>query len=279
MSIRSKLLISFLFLTLLLLTHFIIGYYFTQREHDLVKEMANEHNISHQLSQLAISAQKIRRYEKEYFIYLQNTPKRRKYFKDFSDARNEINNILSSLKNTYSKLGKKLDLNRLAAWKISTLSYTAGFEKINEEVMNGIITDVAEANGAIKESKNKFRSVLSGSMDAIDESFRSSKNKAKLIQDFGATSSLISSSIALISVFIGLVMAFQVPASIIRPLKELSEVANSISKGNLNEKVDIVGSPEIVDLSKSIERLQTATLGLLKRVQITKREGTTKTKD
>ncbi len=279
MSIRSKLLISFLFLTLLLLTHFIIGYYFTQREHDLVKEMANEHNISHQLSQLAILAQKIRRYEKEYFIYLQNTPKRRKYFKDFSDARNEINNILSGLKNTYSKLGKKLDLNRLAAWKISTLSYTAGFEKINEEVMNGIITDVAEANGAIKESKNNFRSVLSGSMDAIDESFRSSKNKAKLIQDFGATSSLISSSIALISVFIGLVMAFQVPASIIRPLKELSEVANSISKGNLNEKVDIVGSPEIVDLSKSIQRLQTATLGLLKRVQISRREGTTKTKD
>lgn len=278
MSIRTKLLYSFLLLTLLLVIHFISSFYLSQREHDLVKEMVVEQNISHQLSRLSIVAQKIRRYEKEYFIYVQSPSKRNQYYKEFSEAKVEINNVLSGLKRTYSKNEKNAELNQLVAWEISTLAYTDGFNKVHLDVVDGLITDVIQANTAIKKSKNKFRSVLSGSSNAIEDSFRRARLKADLIREFSKTSLLVSMVITIFSVVIGLVIAFQVPASITRPLQELSEVVTSISKGELNEKVDVKGSPEIVDISKSIGRLQKATLGLLKKSQHVQRDAVSSVK-
>ena len=73
--------------------------------------------------------------------------------------------------------------------------------------------------------------------------------------------------VATTSVIVALIMAFQVPASIARPLKQLTDIANRISKGEVDQHIKISGSHEIVTLAKSIERLQVATLGLLRRLQ------------
>ena len=79
-------------------------------------------------------------------------------------------------------------------------------------------------------------------------------------------------TLAILSLALSLFMSIQVPASIVKPLKKMTLVANAISKGQLNDAVDIRGSAEIEDLAGSIKRLQTATLGLLKRLQNTRRQ-------
>ena len=270
MSIRSKLLFSFLSITLLILILFAVRQFFSVKEADLVKEIVLDHEISAQLSGLSSAAQKIRRYEKEYFIYVQTPKKRNKYAGEFADASSEISQYISRLKSIYSQTGKRNALAKLLEWERATNFYTTGFSKLNRQVQDGKIKGVIEANQAIQEYKNAFRVVLSGTAAEIKNQYQLATLKAQRIQQYQDTSSLVFIVIGILSLAVALIMSYQVPAGIVKPLKRLTDIANGISKGKVNESVDVRGSIEIEDLAKSINRLQAATVGLLKRVQAAK---------
>lgn len=271
MPIRTKLLFSFLLLTILILVQFVVSYYFSQKEYELVQQIIREHDISNQLSGLAQAAQKIRRYEKEYFIYVQNEEKRDKYFESFQKTRQEINRFIALLKKKYPSANQGRQQRILAEWSEITEFYASGFEKVHEQVLSGEISGIIEANAAIKDAKNRFRVVLSGSRDEINQQLKRAKSEANQVYQYLDRSSLIFTVVTDVSILIGLFISFQVPRSIARPIKELTEISDNISKGRMNKPVKVSGSREIEELAKSIERLRVATQGLLKRLQMVKK--------
>jgi len=267
MSISRKLYYSFLLLTVFLLVQFAVNFYFNQKKQDLVDSMVTEHEISSHLAALAIAAQKIRRFEKEYFIYVNNPPKRQHYFEEFIDAQHQINNLLQNLKSDFRHSAKKSQESQLLAWELSTQVYGKAMAQINQSVKQGRLQTVQDANAAIKSGKNKFRVVLEGSEQAIEEALRLSRSKAEMIRLINRQSLMVSALLLLFSVIIGLIMAKAVPASVVKPLQQLAQAADRISKGHINEPVNVTGSAEISNLAQSIERLQNATFNLIKRVQ------------
>ena len=267
MSIRAKLFISFLTISALIMTLFVVRQYFSVKEAELVRELVVDHEISAQLSGLSTAAQKIRRYEKEYFIYVQNPKKRAKYAGEFADAKNEIEIHIRRLQGIYSANQRNGELGKLQVWQDATRFYAGGFELITRAVESGKITGVIQANTAIQKYKNEFRVVLSGAEESIRNQYQLATAKSGLISDYQYTAALVFMVIAVFSLGLSLFMSFQVPASVVKPLKKMTMVADAISKGQLNDSVDIKGSAEIEDLASSIKRLQTATLGLLKRLQ------------
>lgn len=256
---------------MLILVQFVISYYFSQKEYELVQQIIREHDISNQLSGLAQAAQKIRRYEKEYFIYVQNEERRTEYFEAFQKTRQEINRFIGLLKRKYSVANQGRQQELIAEWAEATEFYAAGFERVHERVLNGEITGVIEANAAIKDAKNRFRIVLSGSRDAIDQQLRRAKSEADEVYQYQDRSSLICTVVTNISIVIGLFISYMVPKSIARPIRELTEMSDNISKGRMNKAVKVTGSREIEELAKSIERLRVAAQGLLRRLQMVKR--------
>ena len=267
MSIRAKLFVSFLTISALIMTLFVVRQYFSVKEAELVRELVVDHEISAQLSGLSTAAQKIRRYEKEYFIYVQNPKKRAKYAGEFADAKVEIETHIRRLQGIYSTNRRDSELSKLQVWQDATRFYAGGFELITRAVESGKITGVLEANAAIQKYKNEFRVVLSGAEESIRNQYQLATAKSGRISDYQYTAALVFMVIAVFSLGLSLFMSFQVPASVVKPLKKMTMVANAISKGQLNDSVDIKGSAEIEDLASSIQRLQTATLGLLKRLQ------------
>jgi nitrogen fixation/metabolism regulation signal transduction histidine kinase len=267
MSIRAKLFISFMTISVLILTLFVVRQYFSVKEAELVRELVVDHEISVQLSGLSAAAQKIRRYEKEFFIYVQNPKKRAKYAGEFADANAEIESYIKRLQGIYSANRRDGELAKLQTWQKATRFYAGGFGQITDAVENGTITGVLEANAAIQKYKNDFRVVLSGTEQSIRNQYQLATAKSDRIGDYQYTAALVFMVIAVLSLSLSVFMSIQVPASVIKPLKKMTMVANAISKGQLNDSVDIKGSAEIEDLASSIKRLQTATLGLLKRLQ------------
>ncbi len=270
MSIRSKLLLSFLFMTILIVTLFVIRQYFSIKENDLLHEIVLEHEISTLLSGLSTAAQKIRRYEKEYFIYVQNPTRRKKYIGEFLEAKEEIDQFIFALKTIYTRSNKNSALTILSEWEVASRFYMSGFATLNKRVKNGEIVSVIGANKAIQEYKNKFRVVLSGTTDSIKKQYELATGKAERIKQYQSTSSLIFAAISTISVIVALIISFLIPASIVKPLKQLTNMANGISKGKTSDLGEIKGSAEIEELAKSIMRLQSTTLGLLNRLQTMK---------
>jgi len=267
MSISRKLYYSFLLLTVFLLVQFLVNFYFNQKKQDLVDSMVTEHEISSQLAALAIAAQKIRSIEKEYFIYVNNPTKRQRYFVEFFAAQHQINNLLQSLKSTYRRSDKKSQESQLLAWELSSQVYGKAMAQIDQSVKQGRLQTVQDVNAAIKSGKNKFRAVLEGSEQAIEEVLRLNRSKAEMIRQMNRQSVMVSGLLLLFSVIIGLIMTKAVPASVVKPLQQLAHAADRISKGHINEPVNVSGSAEISDLAHSIERLQNVTFNLINRVQ------------
>ena len=270
MSIRAKLFFSFLFISLMILALFVVRQYYSIKEAELIREIVLDHKISSQLSGLSSAAQKIRRFEKEFFIYVNNPEKRNKYAGEFYEANEEINQFLKQLISIYSQYNYDTSSIALAEWAEAGKYYAVGFEALVAKVQTGEISNVIDANSAIQDYKNRFRVVLDGTDKAIKQQYQLATEKADLITQYQSTSSAIFIVISTLSFLIALLMSFLVPASIVKPLKQLTDIANGISKGQVRESIDVKGSIEIENLSKSIRRLQLATLGLLKRLQTAK---------
>ena len=64
--------------------------------------------------------------------------------------------------------------------------------------------------------------------------------------------------VLLFFVILTLVINFLFGRVILQPINKLSEVANKISVGELNAKIDVSGDDEIGDLAKSFERMRTS---------------------
>ena len=273
MPIRTKLFLSFLLLTILILVQFFIRYQFTTKESRLVRQMVAEHQISNLLSELAEAAQKIRRFEKEYFIYVQNAEKRSTYYQEFQQAKREILDHLQVLRNIYSASNNLKQLSELAVWQQAAQLYTEAFETVHQDVLAGNITGVIQANAAIREGKNRFRVLLAGARRSVNEQLLRAQQEADQIDVYRQRSTLIFTLVTAASLVIGLFIAFSVPGSIARPMRRLSEIADGISRGRIKDSVNVKGSREIEDLARSIERLRVATQGLLMRLKAARNAG------
>lgn len=271
MSIRAKLFFSFLFIALMILVLFVVRQHYSIKEAELVHEIILDHKISSQLAGLSSASQKIRRFEKEFFIYVNNPEKRNKYAGQFNETNEEINQFLEQLISIYTTYKYDTSSIALAEWAAALKYYADGFNTLVERVQNGEIINVIDANSAIQDYKNRFRLVLAGTDKAIKQQYLLATEKADLIKQYQSNSSTIFIVISTLSFLIAIFMSFFVPASIVKPLKQLTDIANRISKGQVKAMTDVKGSVEIENLSKSIQRLQLATLGLLKRLQTVKR--------
>lgn len=86
-TIRMKLLASFVFVILLISTFGITVYQISQANNALVADAIDkDFNGSVAIATLAVEAQKNRRFEKEYFIYVEDAEKAKKYAKEWTDT-------------------------------------------------------------------------------------------------------------------------------------------------------------------------------------------------
>ncbi len=73
--------------------------------------------------------------------------------------------------------------------------------------------------------------------------------------------------IVLIDLAILLVAIYLYSSSIVRPIRQLAEVADKVSMGDLRTTVEVKGKGEVVLLAESIERMQTSVRAAIERLQ------------
>ncbi len=86
LSVRSKLTIVFSIFFVVLIAQFALVYYFSNTSAALISRTIQAHEQSNALTRLAIEGQKLRRYEKEFFIYADNPERRAKYSSEWNDS-------------------------------------------------------------------------------------------------------------------------------------------------------------------------------------------------
>ena len=73
--------------------------------------------------------------------------------------------------------------------------------------------------------------------------------------------------IVLVELALLLVVIYIYSSSVVRPIRQLSEVADRISMGDLDATIDVKGKGEVASLAKSIERMRASVKTAIERLQ------------
>lgn len=102
--------------------------------HDVVDATRKNTIASSQLGDLAVLAQQVRRYEKEYFVYVSNAEKRNGYVKEWTGASDKLNQILGTMRGNQAGAFTSADQAQIEQWMQAASFYAVQMRLIFEAV-------------------------------------------------------------------------------------------------------------------------------------------------
>jgi hypothetical protein len=148
-------------------------------ERDIAQAVKHNFAAAGLLSKLQVQAERMRRYEKEMFIYAAVADKRAKYVKDFDDAHTKLLDLQNQALASQHKGFTDADRAEVTKWAEATSFYTNEFRRTATTAELATAAQAAELtiklNNDIGPGKDRFRGVLEGAT-----AMREAKEKASL---------------------------------------------------------------------------------------------------
>ncbi len=300
-SIRSRLVAGLTLIILFFLAQAALVWWTQNTAKNEVVDATRKNTVaSSELSQLAVLAQQVRRYEKEYFVYVGNEEKRNGYVKEWTDTSDKITNLLRTMTANKGAAFAKSDLTAIANWTSASEFYTSEMLKIFATVRTAAAAaaipttepaatttkaattaapavpavpsmfTAVQVNDMIKDGKNRFSDVLIKGVSAMS----AEKTKATLALSDTANESFQKLLLGvLLTVAVGVLLSvflmFTLPKAVTSPLATLTASVDNISKGNLEIKVNASGIKEFDGLSIALERMRLGQQALVARMRRT----------
>jgi methyl-accepting chemotaxis protein len=267
MSITSKLRTGFMIIIIFFLVQSGITYFYISSSKQLVGEAVDRSFEQSQfILQLALDGQKLRRFEKEHFIYIAEASKRDKYYQEWTEAKESIQHrLIGAIKDKPGTWSTE-DLAELSLWEQSLNAYSDGFQGVHRMAVRGDLTSTTEANQEIAPAKNAFRAFLDGTDKLGKAKIAQAKQAAEDIDaNFGVVYIVVFLTSAA-GVILLLALSKFIPASITRPVNELAHAAEKMSKGDLDQKIKPSQIKEFRILSETLERMRISQKTLIDRM-------------
>lgn len=255
-----KLLLQVGFVTLfafILLQSSILYWIMNQNSTQVDNAINGDFSSSLLISRMAIEANKLRRYEKEYFIYIGNQEKMAKYENEWEKSYNNLEMMLDQALHQDKGQWSPSELNTVESWLVSLKGYGHGFQRVLEKVKEGILTDTLSANHAIVNAKKRFKILLNGTELGGEQRYNKASAAIQVIEKNNKILMIALIGTTLAVLLIVLIMLFKIPSAINGSIKTLSESANTISMGNLDEMIPIYKiKNEFLTIAHSLERMR-----------------------
>lgn len=262
---------------------------------------------SSQLGELAVLAQQIRRYEKEYFVYVTNKEKRDGYTKEWETTAEKINKLLLGMRSNKDKEFNDIEVSKIKNWAGAADFYGSEMRKIFTLVTGqasaaaataatlaaapaadtkasaatkAVAVAVAapapaptgigpiEANVMIAAGKDRFSGEL---IKGVTEMLKDKTAQTLALGDVAASGFAKMLTAVLATVAVGVLIAvglmLTLPKSVTAPLATLTASVDAISKGSLDTKVDSGGIVEFDGLAKALERLRLGQQAMVARMR------------
>lgn len=302
-SIKSRLVNGLMLIVLFFLVQAGMVWYATGNAKSTVVENTRKNTVAtSELGSLAVLAQQIRRYEKEYFIYIGNKEKRDSYEQEWRGALGKIEATLARMKTGSDGAFSPKDIEQVIVWSGASDFYAAEMQKIFHAVAERSETIQAdkssaiaspparsglkpavltppehaapvdyrpiEVNDMIKAGKDRFSADLMKGVATLDKAKTGTTlalaDVAEKMFDQVLTGVLITVAIG---VFVALLLSFSLPRTVTRTIDGLSNAAETMSMGNLEQAYDSGGVTEFGKLAEALNRMRLGQQALVERLQ------------
>ena len=273
-SIRGKIVAGFLvMMAFVVAQYFLVDYYLGQSRGQVEQAINQNYAASSMLSDLTITGQAIRRYEKEYFIYHDDKEGSAKYAKEWDDTYRKIENQLALMRKNAGAIFSKADTQEFHVWESELAVYGAEMRKIRAGVEQALsqvppaALATRELNAQIRVGKDRFANLLKGAQTMERRKAAEAAASATAIAaDFASLETallwVVGGGVALVTLLL-----VTLPGAITNPIDSLVSAAESMSKGKLDDSIASAGISEFVTLEKALERMRVTQLAMIERMK------------
>jgi methyl-accepting chemotaxis protein len=250
------------------------------------------------LAELGTVAQQIRRYEKEFFIYVNDEAGRKKYRKEWTDAYEKFSATLAKMSANADGAFSTKDTTAFGSWTKAAQFYGDEFKGIMTKADAGtivpppppVVEEVAKpakgapapvvvppapdlskatklANDMIGPGKDRFKEVLDGAQALRKEKIAASAQSVTEIRSLFGMATWVTLGVFLLALAVAIYLMISIPRAVRKPIEEFVGIADKMSKGDLKQVIHAEGAVEFEGLSKSLERLRVAQSGLLDKLR------------
>jgi methyl-accepting chemotaxis protein len=242
------------------------------------------------LAEITSIAQQLRRFEKEYFIYVNDQSGRAKYRKEWTDAYDKLSDNLAKMAaNAGGEFGAG-DVTAFSNWMLALKFYGDEFKSIMDKAEAGTILSAAVvagdgkkdaaplpaanisqatriANDMIGRGKDRFKEVLDGAQTLRKEKSIASAQSVTEIRTFFSIATVITFAVFFFGLIVAIYLITILPRTVRQAIDGFVGIADKMSKGDLKQVIQAEGVIEFHALAKALERLRVAQAGLLERVR------------
>jgi HAMP domain-containing protein len=303
-SIRSRLVFGLgLIIVFFLAQAALVWYSQSTAKSDVVDTARKNTLASSQLTELAVLAQQVRRYEKEYFVYVGNEERRNGYIKEWTGTSDKILKLLGTMRTNSEGAFSTDDVGKMGNWISASEFYSAEMKKIfgavNDQAVR--VTQAATApapvavpavKGSAPANTTPTAAVVMFAPPDVNTMIGAGKDRLSgvLIKEVGIMSAektkqtLALSEVAAggfnqvfvgvmltvaIGILIALILMFTLPKAVTDPLQNLTDTVDNLSKGNLDTKVDTGDVAEFAGLATALERMRVGQQAMVARMRRT----------
>lgn len=127
---------------------------------------------------------------------------------------------------------------------------------LETEEMNSLKNNRTSSGRQFEKEKNSIVDSVTGNLDKLINLSRTTINhKVQYSMKIGVQSALITESLAVVSIILGIILAFFITRSINKPLKKLKEKTKHIAEGDFDSQIDITSPPELAELANSFKQM------------------------
>lgn len=258
MSIRLRLFTIFAVLLGALVAQVAAVLYYADANNRLTAELAKGVRNTAEIGGMATELQKLRRFEKEFIIYVANEPKRRGYADEVKGAVNAITEKLTRATLNRERRYTEEEVTRFKAWEQDLGFYYSEFEKLAAQAQAGTLVDSLAANAAIGPGKDRLRNFLDGA---------SKDGSARQAAAIEASQSLyrnrtivtwITAGIAGACGLLAILGYLILTASVVNPLAHIAETATRMSQGEVGATFPEHSAVEFRHLRSALEAMRTS---------------------
>jgi HAMP domain-containing protein len=303
-SIRSRLVFGLGLIIVFFLAQAALVWYSQSTAKSAVVDTARKNTLaSSQLTELAVLAQQVRRYEKEYFVYVGNEERRNGYIKEWTGTSDKITKLLGTMRANADGAFSADDVGKMGNWVSSAEFYSAEMKKIfgavNDQAARvaqaaaapapvaapatkGTVPTAAapaavvvmfappEVNTMITAGKDRLSGVLIKEVAVM--STEKTKQTLALSEVAAGGFNQVFAGVMLtvaIGILIALILMVTLPKAVTEPLQNLTDTVDNLSKGNLDTKVDAGNVAEFAGLATALERMRVGQQALVARMRRT----------
>jgi CHASE3 domain sensor protein len=275
MSIRNKIIFAFLLMSAFLITQSLVSVR-SNMELDTLVSQAIEKNYQALtgINALSNDIQKLRRYEKEYFIYIDDVMKKGQYARQWQATFEHAQARLDGMIENASGIYQGEDTARFSTWRDALQFYGTAFSAILERYKMPVLRNVADApaestsiqaNAEIHAGKSQLGKALEDAAKMGQTKTQESLAVAGEVKRSFQQVKMLSLALTAGAIILALLLIFIIPGGIDTTLKRLLGDAERISRDDLSRPVERSPVAEFDSLAVSLENIRKAKLALSQR--------------